>query len=226
MHIFSEGGADKACELALAYRAATGRRLPIATMCLDSTPGHPRFLRLCSALAKSFPPIPILKHLAKVVAIVTLAMVWIVYHIFKGYEKNPVSRSRKHLLDPELFDLTIPRCYLYSTRDALIAWQDISDHASELIRCQGCVTEVKFEGSEHVSHAKMEPQRYWDTVRMVWVHSQERHGQRNVMVPVEESQGSELVLKEGTTTAVIPAADRLPMIGVPDPASGRYSVFV
>ena len=115
LHIFSEGGANKGCELATAYRAATGTYLPISAIYLDSTPGHLHFLRLYSALAKSFPPTPALEQLATVVVSVVSGLVWVVYHVFVGYEKNPVSRSRKQLLDPGLFGLTVPRCYVYST---------------------------------------------------------------------------------------------------------------
>jgi hypothetical protein len=97
------------------------------------------------------------------------------YHVFIGYENNPVSRSRKQLLDPSLFAVTIPRCYLYSKSDALVAWKDIYEHGSDLIKRHGCVTESIFEDSEHVSHAKTEPKQYWDTVRTVWIHSQEIH---------------------------------------------------
>ncbi|EOA82621.1 uncharacterized protein SETTUDRAFT_58095, partial [Exserohilum turcica Et28A] len=171
LHLFSEGGANKGCELAIAYRAVTGSQLPISAICMDSTPGHPRFLRLCSALARSFPPTPILRKFAKLIAIVVLGLVWAVYHVFKGYENNLVSRSRRELLDPDLFSLTVPRCYLYSKRDTLVAWQDIYEHASELIKRNGCLIEAIFEHSEHVSHAKVEPDRYWNTVRKVWAHS-------------------------------------------------------
>jgi len=122
LHVFSEGGANKACKLAIAYHAVTGTQFPISAMYLDSTPGHPRFLRLYSALAKSFPPIPVLKQFATVIAVVMLGLAWAVYHIFKGYENNPVSRSRRQLLDLELFALTVPRCYLYSKGDVLVAW--------------------------------------------------------------------------------------------------------
>lgn len=160
VHIFSEGGANKGCELAVAYHAATKTRLPISAMCLDSTPGHPRFLKLCSALAKSFPPIPVLKQTATLVAVLIVGVVWAVYHLFKGYENNPVSRSRKQLNDSNLFDLTIPRCYLYSTSDALVAWRDIHEHAGELIKLGGCSTEIVFERSGHVSHARIDPKQY------------------------------------------------------------------
>jgi hypothetical protein len=172
-------------------------------MCLDSTPGHPRFLRLCSALAKSFPLIPVLKQFATVIAVVVLGLAWAVYHVFKGYENNPVSRSRKQLLDPELFALTVPRCYLYSKSDALVAWQDIYEHAGELIKRDGCVTETVFEDSEHVSHAKTESRRYWNTVRKVWVHSQEEHGETNIKTTIKNPQPPESVIKDGVTTILV-----------------------
>lgn len=173
MHVFSEGGSNKACELASAYQRSTGSRLPVSAMYLDSTPGHPRYLRLCSALAKSFPPIPVLKQLALVVAAVLLGFVWILYHGFKGYENNVVSKSRRQLLDPAIFDLKVPRCYLYSKKDALIAWQDIYEHAGESMEHSGSVTEVIFEESGHVDHARKEPARYWDAIITVWRQSQE-----------------------------------------------------
>ncbi|KAF9694306.1 hypothetical protein EKO04_007949 [Ascochyta lentis] len=173
LHVFSEGGSNKACELATAYQRTTGTRLPISALYLDSTPGHPRYLRLCSALAKSFPPIPVLKQLATVIATVMLGLVWILYRVFIGVENNPVSRSRQQLLDPQLFDLRVPRCYLYSKKDALIAWQDVYEHAGESMEHSGAITEILFEESGHVEHARKEPNRYWDAVTTVWQQSQE-----------------------------------------------------
>ncbi|KAF2999771.1 hypothetical protein E8E13_005416 [Curvularia kusanoi] len=174
MHVFSEGGNNKACELATAYQRSTGTRLPLSALYLDSTPGHPRYLRLCSALAKSFPPIPVIKQLATVIATIMLGLVWILYHGFVGYENNPVTKSRKQLLDPGLFDLQVPRCYLYSKADALISWLDIYEHAGESMEHSGCVTEVIFENSDHVDHARAEPTRYWDAVTSVWTQAQEK----------------------------------------------------
>jgi hypothetical protein len=75
LHMFSEVGANKACEFALAYHATTSTQFPISAMCLDSIPGHPRFLRLCSALATSFPLIPVLNQFARVIAVVVLELV-------------------------------------------------------------------------------------------------------------------------------------------------------
>ncbi|PZD22923.1 DUF829 domain containing protein [Pyrenophora tritici-repentis] len=226
LHIFSEGGANKACELAIAYRSVTGSQLPISAMCMDSTPGHPRFLRLCSALAKSFPPIPVLKQFATVIAVVMLGLAWAVYHVFKGYENNPVSRSRRQLLDPELFALTVPRCYLYSKGDALVAWQDIYEHASELISRNGCVTETIFEDSEHVTHAKRESRRYWNTVRTVWVHSQGEHEKIGTKPTSRNPKLPEPVFKDGVITADIPVVEESPAKTDNKQESVRYSAFV
>lgn len=179
VHAFSEGGSHKLCELATAYQNTTGTRLPISALYLDSTPGHPRYLRLCSALAKSFPPIPVLKQLAIIIASIVLGIIWVLYHGIVGYDKNPVTRSRKQLLDPQFFDLKTPRCYLYSKADALIAWQDIYAHAGESMEHSGCVTEVIFEESGHVDHARAEPERYWDAVDTVWQQSQTQEKRSN-----------------------------------------------
>jgi hypothetical protein len=174
MHVFSEGGSNKACELATTYQRSTGTRLPISALYLDSTPGHPRYLRLCSALAKSFPPIPVLSQLALVLATIMLGIVWVLYHGFVGYDNNPVTKSRKQLLDPTLFDLKVPRCYLYSKADAQIAWQDVYEHAGASMAHSQCVTEVIFENSSHVGHARKEPERYWNAVTTVWQQAQEK----------------------------------------------------
>ncbi len=104
-----------------------------------------------------------------------MGIVWVLYTIFVGRDNNVVTRSRRQLLDSKLFDLEIPRCYLYSKKDALIAWQDIYEHAGESMKHSGSVTEVIFEDSDHVDHARKEPSRYWDAVITVWHQSQAKN---------------------------------------------------
>ncbi|KAL1605984.1 hypothetical protein SLS59_003108 [Nothophoma quercina] len=206
MHVFSEGGSNKACELADAYQRATGTRLPLSALYLDSTPGHPRYLRLCSALAKSFPPTPVLAQLATAIATAVLGLIWILYHVVFGYHNNPVTRSRRQLLDPTLFDLTTPRCYLYSKADALIAWQDVYEHASESIQHSGSVTEIIFESSGHVDHARKEPSRYWNAVTTVWRQSQEKDNDEKgtrATCTLRESQLPEFEFEDGVTSVEV-----------------------
>ncbi|KAF2621853.1 hypothetical protein BU25DRAFT_228452 [Macroventuria anomochaeta] len=226
LHLFSEGGTNKGCELASAYRAATDTRLPISAMYLDSTPGHPRYLRLCSALSKSFPPVFVLRHLAKVTAVIVLGLVWVLYHVFIGYENNPVSRSREQLHDRMLFDLTVPRCYLYSKNDALIAWQDVYEHAGESMERCGCVTEVIFADSGHVDHAKIEPKRYWDTVKSVWLHGQEEHEGQNTAATMSDLQLPEIAFQGKITTAANHILEETLTNGKISWGEERYSAFV
>lgn len=148
------------------------------------------------------------------------------YHIFVGYGKNPISRSRKQLLDPNLFELTVPRCYLYSNSDPLVMWQDIYEHASDLIKRDGCVTEVIFEESEHVNHARTEPKRYWDTVRTVWMHSQEQHGARDIRNSIRDLRVPELSFKERITIPVVPVVERSPIEIDTKRENERFSVLV
>jgi hypothetical protein len=179
MHVFSEGGSNKACELAEAYHTVTSEMLPVSALYLDSTPGHPRYLRLCNAINKSMPQVPILRHAGLLLGSAVLGAIWVTYVGIKGYHNNVITRTRRRLLDPRYFDLNAPRCYMYSKSDALIAWQDIQEHATNSAQIGLPVTIVMFDGSGHVGHARREPEQYWDTVMDTWRSKREegeRHG--------------------------------------------------
>jgi len=179
MHMFSEGGSNKACELAEAYHAITDKRLPVSAFYLDSTPGHPRYLRLCNAINKSLPQVPILRHAGLLFGSAVLGAIWVTYVGIKGYHNNVITRTRHRLLDPKYFDPDAPRCYMYSKSDALIAWQDVQEHAIDSAQMGLPVTRVVFYGSGHVGHARQEPERYWNTVMDTWSSRREegeRHG--------------------------------------------------
>lgn len=171
VHAFSEGGSNKAVELAEAYRKTTGVMLPCSALCLDSTPGHPHYRRLCNAIKKSLPPIPILNCTGIIVGSALLGGIWIVYKCFKGTKNNVISRTRSRLHDPEFWDLSAPRCYLYSKGDELIDWRDIREHMSEAVRLESPVLDVTFEDSAHCKHAAKDPDRYWSAVALTWKRS-------------------------------------------------------
>jgi hypothetical protein len=191
LHVFSEGGSNKACELAEAYFNTTGRRLPVSALCLDSTPGHPRFGRLCNALGKSLPQIPVLRHASLFVGTALLGAVWITYNVFIGFDNNVITKTRERLLDTTHFDPTAPRCYLYSQDDALIAWQDVKEHAEISMECGIPVNEVMFQGSGHVGHARQEPQRYWDAVMATWQTAGAFKEKSRLAMLVEEIKSNE-----------------------------------
>ncbi|KAH9862956.1 hypothetical protein J1614_010733 [Plenodomus biglobosus] len=175
MHIFSEGGSNKAVAFAELYQTRTCSKLPLSALCLDSTPGHPHYRRLCTALRKSLPPHPVFHYGGFLIGSTMLAGIWILFSVFKGYHNNPISKTRRQLLNPALFDPTTPRCYLYSTADSLVAWQDIHEHVQASVDLDIPVTQVIFTYTKHCMHAKEEPEQYWGAVNQTWRKAIARH---------------------------------------------------
>ena len=167
MHVFSDGGSHKACELAEAYHTATGQRLPIAALCLDSTPGRPHYRPLCRAVSKALPRMPLVRRVGLLASSVFCGCIWMFYRA-TGFDHNVVTKTRRQILDSTYWDMAAPRCYLYSDADTIVSWEDIEDHANESI-CKGVpTTYVLFNGSEHVRHAENDSDRYWDAVITTW----------------------------------------------------------
>jgi hypothetical protein len=170
MHVFSEGGSNKACELADAYKTEYRTLLPVSALCLDSTPGIPRYRRLCNAFSKALPPVPLMRPAGLVLGGVVVGCIWILYCGIKGFESNVISQTGNRLLDPNLWNLTAPRCYLFSVKDTLISWKDVDNHVRELKKKEenSHSRSVVFDKSDHVQHAVDEPIRYWQTVQNTW----------------------------------------------------------
>lgn len=164
IHAFSEGGSNKAVEFAEAYYKTTGKRLPCSALCLDSTPGHARYRRLCNALKLSLPANPIIRCSGLVFGSILLGGILAV----QGRKNNIVAKTRRRLADECIWDLSAPRCYLYSQSDALIAWQDVQEHAREMMEMGAPVVDVGFERSEHCKHVAEDTARYWDAVTLTW----------------------------------------------------------
>jgi hypothetical protein len=193
VHAFSEGGSNKAVELAEAYYSTTGTRLPCSALCLDSTPGHPRYLRLCNALKKSLPPIPILNCTGLFIGSALLGGIWILYTCIRGFDNNVISRTRRRLQDPKHWNPSAPRCYFYSKGDKLIAWTDVKEHMGEAMRSGAPVLDVCFEDSAHCKHAAQHPERYWGAVALTWKRT----------CINKEKRDSKLGLQSGFRTTVV-----------------------
>jgi hypothetical protein len=121
---------------------------------------------------------------------------WMAYKWVKGPENNVITRTRRRLLDPTHFDLTAPRCYLYSCNDTLIAWQDVHEHAEDSAQTGVPVTEVLFKDSGHVGHMRQEPNRYWSAVMATWdsasASSEEKSGVTVVVVDFDKQDFEEV----------------------------------
>jgi hypothetical protein len=170
LHAFSDGGSNKAVCLAEAYLASTGHRLPVAACVLDSTPGTPRYTSNLAAFRRSLPRNGALRAIGLPVGALLIAILWMLFRVFVGFERNVFSKTRRSLNDETLWDVaTIPRTYVFSQADDLINWKDIEDHAAEAAERLGTMSMlVRFKESGHCCHARENEEYYWTAVRRTW----------------------------------------------------------
>lgn len=70
--------------------------------------------------------------------------------------------------------LHTPRLYLFSRKDKLVSWQEVTRHA-EIAKERGMDVRCElFEESAHVAHFRVEPERYWSSVQEVWAVATEK----------------------------------------------------
>lgn len=99
IHCFSDGGSNKAVELAEAYRRRTSSTLPCKALCLDSTPSYPHYLNYCAAFTKSLPSNLVIRFLGIFLSYIVLAIFWVVYMTFIGFRNNVICQTRERLED-------------------------------------------------------------------------------------------------------------------------------
>jgi hypothetical protein len=169
VHCFSDGGSNKAVEFAEAYHTRTGHKLPCHALCLDSTPGYPRYLNYASAFQKSLPQNIIVRYFGLVFGLLVLAILWFAYCTLIGFEKNVICETRRRLEDERFWSpRTTPRGYFYSKRDNMIYWKDVEEHGVEAREKGVQTTLVRFTESGHCGHVLEDEGRYWGGVREVW----------------------------------------------------------
>jgi hypothetical protein len=83
---------------------------------------------------------------------------------------DPVTVARAAINDRSLVQAANPkgvlsRCYMYSDADELVNWRDVESHADASEARGWVVRRELFKGAPHVSHMKVEPERYWGIVR-------------------------------------------------------------
>ena len=155
-----------------AYQEFTGNpseKLPYTLLVLDSTPGSSDFepVTWATALAyewRDLSPLPI------------IVMIFL-YTLYTGGRwlvavltgTNDVDfRLRAGPNSTKWATTSAPRLYLYGKKDRLILWKEVEQHVADS-RQKGfkCETEL-FENSDHVSHMRKEPERYWGAISSAW----------------------------------------------------------
>ncbi|OMP84217.1 Transmembrane protein 53 [Diplodia seriata] len=167
VHALSNGGCGHLAMLSAQYRHLTnGAPLPARSIIYDSAPGRSRFAQGLAAMSLSLPPSPFIRLPLQLVLAVLLVLCFHVPPLFGV--RTAATSMRDVLNDAAYVCAEAPRLYVYSSADAVILAGDVEEHAEEA-RARGLrVERAVFEGSAHVGHMRMEPERYWELVATAW----------------------------------------------------------
>ncbi|GJC87661.1 transmembrane protein 53 [Colletotrichum liriopes] len=163
LHVFSNGGATNFAKFLEMYADADRAdrlALPPHVTLYDSCPGGFHWMRSYRAISASMPRI--LAPLAHVF----LGWFWLLHVPFGRigfFGKMWAALRQKALLGSER-----RRAYMYSREDEMIHWADVERHAEESKEVGFKVRAERFDGSQHVAHAKLDPSRYWGLVKEMW----------------------------------------------------------
>ena len=182
LHVFSNGGAHSAVQLAEFYAkdnltTLRSPMLPINALIMDSTPGYPNGALAVKALVQGLPKLPLMNILGPAFVHATVATSGI-FHMLGISELavNKVWRTTKDIDGPFLSD-KIPRTYIFSNADDVIGEEDVKKHARESIKAledAGFSDAAKnvqceeFVGTSHVNHMLKNSDRYWKLVKDTW----------------------------------------------------------
>ena len=165
LHVFSNGGAQAAVQLATSL-SPENRPNAFSAIIFDSCPGEATYLRSYQAMSHSLPKSPLAQYLGPLLIHVTLCLFYLA--IFVCQFESVLTRSRRCLNDPEMFGLDVPRLYVFSKADELVPYGDVQVHAEDA-RKKGYaeVRQVLFEDSAHCAHAMAHKDEYWGAVEGV-----------------------------------------------------------
>lgn len=165
LHMFSHGGCNTALQLSRVLRGnnhETSFPIPLHGVILDCCPGSSGFIKAYSGAVYSLPEtrIPGLNILGRadllpVIGTVSLLQSWGLI--------SSVEDLRRELNDTNTFG-PVPRLYLHSKGDRLVAAEDVASHAAEIGMRVPVMREV-WEVAEHVALPLEDAERYWKAIR-------------------------------------------------------------
>jgi len=169
LHLFSNGGAWTATQIAFLYKQKTGKPLPLSKMIFDSSPGLGSYSRTTSAFTISLPTWkqnPIWRGISLVWIHVGMSIATIIGILLRKEETS--LRLRRRLNDKTMFNGAAERLYIYGDKDTLVPPEDVESHAV-WSKAEGWkVTQERFVDGGHVTHVTVDPKRYWAAVEKHW----------------------------------------------------------
>ncbi|KAK2766225.1 hypothetical protein FQN54_007741 [Arachnomyces sp. PD_36] len=178
LHAFSNAGVFAARHLSAAYLDATGEKLPLKSMVLDSAPGKATFSVTVKVLSYLIPRSGLLRFFGKVLIYAFTMFYWMVARLARL--EDEVMVSRKAVNDATLVPEEIERCYIYSDKDELVGWKNVEEHSHEAEKKGWNVTREKFVGAPHVGNMRIDPERYWRIIMKIM--NGQRLDERNLPV--------------------------------------------
>jgi hypothetical protein len=165
LHMFSNGGCNTALQLSRLLRGNnpdTPFPIPLTGVILDSCPGATNFAKAYSGAVYSLPavPIPGVNLLGRAVLFPLIGTIFLL-------QISGVLSSAEDL-GAELNDLNtfgpVPRLYLHSKADRLVAPEHVAAHAAE-IGARVPVVRETWEVAGHVALPLEDSGRYWSAVK-------------------------------------------------------------
>ncbi|KAG5649539.1 hypothetical protein H0H81_003194, partial [Sphagnurus paluster] len=139
-----------------------------STLILDSCPGignaqHAR--RAMGSLVRN----TLLKRLMDIIITWLFFYSAIMRRLFR--QKNPLEVLKTALNSPRLLPWIhkgTPRLYLYSKQDEIVPSHEVEGHFNDAKAAGLLVRAEVFDDTPHVSHARINPERYWGAVEDIW----------------------------------------------------------
>ncbi|KAH8735282.1 hypothetical protein BGZ61DRAFT_473887 [Ilyonectria robusta] len=162
VHIFSNGGVASARTLWDLWTSGIGgdEQIPRYAVVMDSCPGFWTYKRNYHVIMSSLP------SWAWPLAHAVMVISWLEW-ISQG-RHGPHEINAEALNESGFTSREVRRTYVYGTEDKAVGWDHVEAHAEEA-RERGVVVRMeKFPGGQHVSHARVDADRYWGVVNETW----------------------------------------------------------
>jgi hypothetical protein len=166
VHVFSNSGSYRFANLATRYRLTTRKPLPIRAMVIDSAPCFSSVVDKANALTKGFSLSGPTQFFANVILSMVLSVSWA--WTLLTWQHEPMQRTEEVLINPKIVRRAASRVYIYSKEDRIVHWKGIENSAKEADKHGYTVRLERFQGSQHVMHARQDPARYWSIVEGLW----------------------------------------------------------
>ncbi|KAI8942169.1 hypothetical protein NX059_000257 [Plenodomus lindquistii] len=166
VHSWSNGGGNQINELAKAWLAQYGEKLPMRVQVLDSSPTRGPWMKSHAAISASLPKTIFWRWFGPLAVHLLLIATFLVNTA--TFKENKMVVLYRELNDEKVFDTKVPRVYLYSRADAMVGFEEADEHADIAIAKGWDVVKVHFEKSAHCGHVREDEAKYWGAIMEAW----------------------------------------------------------